>query len=245
MTMDENRQIEELKNSLPHSPSFRVTLSDDKTTYLNSKVGGSFFWPDSNPPELHFLAQINLSKLPKNDIFPDSGMLQFFLDDSDGCYGLFKENLGQLVFFHGDISSGVEISPRDFPNSPVDKPCGMKFELVEETMSFSDFRFENYVREAGYDSFTDFVKESGCAGDEDILYDTFDGSGCKLLGYPFFTQYDPREQEGDKYDTLLFQLDSDMDHIMWGDCGVANFFISKEALQNMDFSDILFNWDCC
>jgi len=31
---------------------------------------------------------------------------------------------------------------------------------------------------------------------------------------------------------------------MWGDCGVGNFFINIEDLKNLDFSDVLYNWDC-
>ena len=43
---------------------------------------------------------------------------------------------------------------------------------------------------------------------------------------------------------LLFQLDSD-DGVMWGDCGVGNFFITDADLKRRDFSRVLYNWDCC
>ena len=55
--------------------------------------------------------------------------------------------------------------------------------------------------------------------------------------------YDPRNDE--EHDVLLFQLDSEEGSVMWGDCGVANFFINADALKRMDFSDVLYNWDCC
>ncbi|MEE1943747.1 DUF1963 domain-containing protein [Pedobacter sp. KR3-3] len=42
---------------------------------------------------------------------------------------------------------------------------------------------------------------------------------------------------------LLFQLDSD-EHIMWGDTGVANFFIDPTDLANKDFSKVPYHWDC-
>ncbi|MDE5859478.1 MAG: DUF1963 domain-containing protein, partial [Oscillospiraceae bacterium] len=32
--------------------------------------------------------------------------------------------------------------------------------------------------------------------------------------------------------------------IMWGDMGVANFFISENDLKNLDFSKVAYNWDC-
>ena len=89
--------------------------------------------------------------------------------------------------------------------------------------------------------------------DFDDFYDNlFDTTNHWLLGYPFFTQFDPRRNEEDFeideneifYDTLLFQMDSDED-ILWGDCGVANFFINKKDLENKNFNDILYSWDCC
>ena len=38
---------------------------------------------------------------------------------------------------------------------------------------------------------------------------------------------------------------SDDYDFMWGDAGTAQFFITEDALKNLDFSDILYNWDCC
>ena len=77
----------------------------------------------------------------------------------------------------------------------------------------------------------------------------------QLGGYPYFTQEDPRAgaEELADLDVLLFQLDSDMltkeqgggDLVLWGDCGVCNFFISREALKRRDFSRVCYNWDCC
>ena len=77
----------------------------------------------------------------------------------------------------------------------------------------------------------------------------------QLGGYPYFTQEDPRTcaDELADLDVLLFQLDSDMlpkeqggkDLVLWGDCGVGNFFINREALKKRDFSRVCYNWDCC
>ena len=76
----------------------------------------------------------------------------------------------------------------------------------------------------------------------------------QLGGYPYFTQEDPRNGTAyEDLDVLLFQMDSDMrtrdegggDLVMWGDCGVANFFINREALKKRDFSRVCYNWDCC
>lgn len=40
---------------------------------------------------------------------------------------------------------------------------------------------------------------------------------------------------------LLFQMDTDDEAgIMWGDCGVANFFISEKDLASKNFSRVLY-----
>ena len=81
---------------------------------------------------------------------------------------------------------------------------------------------------------------------DEKYYERFETWGHKLLGYPAFTQSDPRyyNKEYSKYNTLLLQIDTD-ENIMWGDSGVANFFIDKEDLENNNFNNILYNWDCC
>ena len=44
---------------------------------------GHFIGSTENGPELQFLAQINFEELPENDIFPKTGLLQFFVADDD------------------------------------------------------------------------------------------------------------------------------------------------------------------
>jgi uncharacterized protein YwqG len=69
------------------------------------------------------------------------------------------------------------------------------------------------------------------------------------MGYPFFTQTDPRYHYAAKQeDVLLFQLDSaghgnDVD-ILWGDSGVGAFFIKPKDLAGGHFERSWFNWDC-
>ena len=66
-----------------------------------------------------------------------------------------------------------------------------------------------------------------------------------MLGYSFFTQEDPRYNKKYKdYDTLLLQIDSEGEYVLWGDAGIGNFFITKKSLLEKDFTNILYNWDC-
>lgn len=71
--------------------------------------------------------------------------------------------------------------------------------------------------------------------------------GSRMGGYPAFAQNDPRPDDWEQHTVLLFQLDSsytDEIVIEWGDGGVANFFITPEQLKALDFSDVVYNWDC-
>ncbi|MGI8932599.1 MAG: DUF1963 domain-containing protein, partial [Phormidesmis sp.] len=73
-------------------------------------------------------------------------------------------------------------------------------------------------------------------------------SGHRLGGYPLFNQNDPRlgSQDDEPY-VLLLQIDSEANgkiDILWGDAGICNFFIKPSALKKLDFSDVLYNWDC-
>lgn len=72
------------------------------------------------------------------------------------------------------------------------------------------------------------------------------GAGHKIDGFPNFTQSDIREV-GD-YEILLLQIDSvgtEKNEIMWGDCGIANFFIREKDLKELNFDKAIYNWDCC
>lgn len=71
-------------------------------------------------------------------------------------------------------------------------------------------------------------------------------AGHKIGGFPNFTQSDVREI-GD-YEILLLQIDSEgteKNEIMWGDCGIANFFIKEKDLKELNFEKVIYNWDCC
>lgn len=219
--------IDELKTKLPKQPVFKIDFTGERVGYKNSKLGGKYYWTDENGLEGYvFLAQINFSELPANDIFPKTGLLQFFVLDDDS-YGLFADRKGFRVIYHQNLDNGYEVY-RQPENTPLyNENIGLSFTLSEEYLTASDYRMEDFVEDM-----------------EDDIWKNFDGSGSKLLGYPYFTQFDPRERVNQTYDRLLFQLDTNK-YLMWGDSGVANFFINSEKLANLDFSDILYNWDCC
>lgn len=113
---------------------------------------------------------------------------------------------------------------------------GLLHKIAEELGIDLDSRLEFYQMFNEYDKKYADIHESTC--------------GHRMFGYPSFRQWDPRSmKDADYYDTLLFQLDSDIWNdkwrILWGDAGVGAFFINSKKLAKLDFGDVLYSWDCC
>lgn len=223
---------------------------------LASKFGGAPYWPADMPypttktgEQLYLLAQFHLDEiatLPKD--FPTTGMLQFFIasDDVYGCE--FSESLeqdGYRVVYHAtlsedllaDVPTNAQTPEYEFPFVETYR---LAFLTANELLSLSDYRMVDAEDLAKDEADEDEVM--------DVLFDNANSAGHKLGGYPYFTQWDPREgSELLQGYELLFQLDSEMDDakdIMWGDVGVANFFIHPDDLKRRDFSKVAYNWDC-
>ena len=216
------------------------------------------------------LAQLDLADFGGDSRLPDHGLLQFFLTQDD-VMGLFFDEPNDTqkhfrVVWHEDIDPSVtEESVRaqgilaSDPDGyfPIQGEHVLRVRSVEQDITPSDVRFDAAFKQVctrlfgeGYDdpkrSWADYLTDDQLT--EVSKLDDGDGSQHRVLGYPFFTQYDPRnEKDAETYDTLLLQLDTDFDassRVDWGDCGVGNFFINGEALASGDFSHVLFNWDC-
>ena len=231
----------------------------DTETIWTSKFGGKPYWPkkmkypeSDSGEKLILLAQINFSELPSLPDFPKEGILQFFIQDDD-VYGmdfdkpieeLVKFPSGYRVIYHQIVEENIDLLEMELPAAnrdsylPISREYRLKSEAVTEIPSPTDYRFEKYAQDP-------FEYEEELA---EYIYDNFSSEGSKLGGYANFIQEDPRiSGEHDDW-VLLFQMDSEFfdegDEIMWGDVGVANFFIEKDALKNNDFSRVWYNWDC-
>ena len=256
------------------TPCWKLTLQPEGPCgLLDSKVGGLPYWDpalpyptDSQGNKMTLLAQLNFAQLGTEAPLPAQGLLQFFIGQDD-VFGIdFDQPDSQKDFrvvYHPEPDPALtleQIQALDLPThveadlcTPVIREAAFTAEKTVGYMGPGDCRFEALFREAvravtGEDIGDKNEYQYFDKADRDYFYDQLSAAGHRLLGYPFFTQYDPREPEG-PYDTLLFQLDSDMaedrkDLVLWGDCGVGNFFINREDLLRRDFSRILYNWDC-
>ncbi len=221
-----------------------------------SKFGGvpylpkNFDYPRTAKGQyFYLLAQINFQEVPALKGFPKQGILQFYLADDD-LYGTDFKNLTEQKGFRVLYFENLDLNPDHlmddfaFLPEPEDFPLtqchALKFSKQYEPITPHDYRCQLFLGEALDNLISDYIDEQW--EEEDNL---FNSCGHKLGGYPCFAQGDPREGIGldeEPYE-LLLQIDSE-DEIMWGDCGVGNFFIKPSALKQKNFSDILYTWDC-
>lgn len=255
-------------------PSVPFVLSATPTELWDSKVGGKPYLPKgfvypTNPhgQPLFFLAQINFAQMPALPDFPTQGILQFFIDGKDDLYGInfddFSDNSHYKIIYHADITSNadeleqvfdfVKFDDDDYGMPlPASHSYKIHFEpLTKQPMTQHDFCFDVIVP-----NLAGFLSEQA---DNEYYnwelhgkYDELAGSERhRVGGYPYFTQDDVRGWQDELQDhVLLFQLvsdwlDDDGIEIMWGDCGVGNFFIHPDDLKNLAFDKAFFTMDCC
>lgn len=239
-----------------------------------SKFGGYPYWsknmeyPTSKADgeKLILLAQINFAEVPHLEDFPEKGILQFFIKNNDdyGC-GFDSDQQWEIVFHENIEEPMTEDELRALgvkAASEIDKdecylPLNSEFALsFEETVhsigSACDEYFDKAVEKAAKELNLPLPEGNFSAYNalNSEVYESFFDEyqvGHRISGYPFFTQSDPRSADSG-YDVLLLQIDTDEDgghEIMWGDSGIANFFIKREDLKKRDFSKVFYTWDCC
>ena len=230
----------------------------------SSKFGGLPYWTRGEEypkaedgANLYLLAQINFDQVPNLADYPNRGLLQIFIkaDDTYGC-SFDSEQKDWRIVWREVFSPSLAMSEADLRAMGVKSASDEKGE--DEFLPFDKEYSLSFKKEITFvhpncDDFDDVLKNaSQVLGfpvydkspyelfDEDSFSVFFDdNSKHQIGGYPDFTQNDVR-REGD---ILLFQMDSDGE-ILWGDMGIANFFINPEDLINRDFSNVLYNWDC-
>lgn len=225
--------------------------------------------------QLALLAQINCAQLPENNMYPSDGWLQIWCleDEMYGFWSdTIQPETNQKVLY---IPAGTQGEPLERvvamyqPYVSEDCPVwfineqgaiwGMRLSFThgQQGITYSDGRFRDLFLDRWNKRYPEQAVENFYDLPDEIfenVVDIHDGSDCahQLGGYPYFTQYDPRYErdstELTKYTEVLFQIDSQFDtewDMCWGDAGVRNFFISREDLEAIEFSDLLYNFDCC
>ena len=263
-------------NTTTQREAIRISLSlADNLALTDSKFGGKPYIPkdgtlptsvDGKP--LFMLAQINCEQLPENTLYPKKGLLQFWIAATEApLYGLDYEapcsNDFKRVIYYPDFGEALPIDDFindytfDNENLPFNSKGQFALHFKKDTESISleeraatQFFFEKWneafsTHITTIDEFFDEVPDDIC--EEINVYLLKEPTGHKIGGYPYFIEYDPRE-ENDPHTFLLLQIDIDNvegEEICWGNLGgVANFFISPEDLAACQFDNVLYNWDC-
>ena len=253
----------------------RIKLSlANQLAVTDSKVGGVPYIPkegalprSAEGKPLFMLAQINCEQLPENNLYPKKGLLQFWIADTeDPLYGLDYDdpcsNDFKRVLYFSTIGEALSIddfiSDYTFDDNHLPfnskKQFALHFKKDTESISLEEraatqLFFEKWneafsTHITTIDEFFDEVPDDIC--EEINAYLLKEPTGHKIGGYPYFIEYDPRE-ENDPHTFLLLQIDIDNvegEEICWGNLGgVANFFISPEDLKNYKFNDVLVHWE--
>ncbi len=260
--------INEVKQ-LTAKPCFSLVPDfDNKPGITDSKLGGLPYWPADMPyPEydgvkMSLLAQINFSDMEESELLPNEGILQFFIaTNSNHIYGVnFKTPDLQECFrvvYHPSIKTPVDIeAPRleECENSPLRLEVALDIEPALSFININESEFNIIFKtvvaklfqnnEPG-EFFEFFNNEEMCAIEQALMFSPTPGH--QLTGWPKFTEGDPRKQEQqEQFNTLLLQLGSqftdDGELLMWGDMGIAQFFIPEENLLQCDFSQVLYTF---
>jgi uncharacterized protein YwqG len=230
----------------------------------------NFEYPRSttNGEPLRLLAQINFEQMPHLEDFPTKGILQFYIQDDEDLsdmYGLdFDHPTTQdsfRIIYHENVdytANNIHKLPK-FKQSAIDNyivehECKLIPTLAEQSILLCDVNFEDEIQrvfKSIYPKATDEDFKTFYEEEEETIWDEYDSQDYNRVqhaigGHPYFTQEDPRYVKPyQDYTVLLLQIDTDdTSGIMWGDAGVGNFFIKPEDLRNLNFSDVLYNWDC-
>ena len=229
----------------------------------------------SKGEQLMYLAQINCEELPENSIYPSKGIMQFWIFGGDynlgNDYTKPTSDSKKRVIYYPEVEehfTEAELAEMYKPEedkkegeliTPINDgaPFAMSFEKASQWPLPNDFRFEEIFNEKLNEYIEETKAEEGFEsydiGEEesyDIIEELDIPNHTQIGGYGHFTQEDPRMYDDfEDYTELLFQLDSEFGtddyYILWGDCGVGNFFATKEQLRNLDFAECLYSWDCC
>lgn len=256
------KELESFRSEIENTLIPMITISpyERSTTLTESKFAGEPYLPymwrypkDITGEPMRLLAQINFAEIPRLQDFPTEGILQFFISSTIFANKIYAhEDIFQQFYkvrFFPTIKTDVinnqgstiqTLPPLDY--FPIKQELALLFSKTIEPVSAFDYRATQYLQSLS--QMHPPIKDDSNL--HEIYLQYFLGAGAKIGGYPYFIQEDIRKDSSLllRYDVLLLQIDSnDECGIMWGDSGVGKFLINREKLLQLDFSDILFQWE--
>lgn len=246
--------------------SISPKLSDELPLFT-SKYGGIPYVPrgmepprDSQGRMLRLLAQFNLEELPDIEQLPALGILQFWCinDGNLGCnVHTANENGTYRVIYYEELDKSVKkdeivsiykpwLADNGVDCFPIKSEHSLDFSLREEGIHPEDSRWcdmmvELWNKKYPHMNIEEFeeIPNAFEPGEYQEMY-----CDDKISGYPNYVQMD---RPFDTYFVLLEMTSSGYKDsgIMWGDSGIAHFFITEEALAAKRFEEAEYTWSCC
>ena len=225
---------------------------------------------DVNGKSLVLLAQLNFAEMPKLTDYPDTGILQFYISGEESrehIWGSLQydgkpfnesryfQSLQSQRFFRavyharipqdGEKANAAPLVKPEWP-LPIGDEAKLSFESSAEPVLASDYRFNAVFGKPAYEFFQQFGDKASAVYAQ---YDAFAyrHSLAKVGGYASPVQSDPRTLGPSDDWIVLLEMQSsgagDGVEILWGDAGMAMFFIRREDSRKRDFSKVAYYWD--
>ena len=219
--LDQARRVMELLNEGDRSRVIRITpmVASGPLSVTSSKFGGVPYLPEgvdvptnAHGDPLGMIAQINCAELPDNDIYPKTGIVQFWMNLADGLWGMDFENpIAQnntRVTYYPELGipnanaalPQVDWDDVGWPICPEDVELALGFEVIQQgDVILSEEFFDTFVEQWNSlypDQTIEELDELDDLSDE-LVTDFFDDFAefHKIGGKPIFVQNDPRDLE--------------------------------------------------
>lgn len=235
-----------------------------------SKMGSTpvvpegFEWPEWNGSSLAFLMQLKFSEINGDGTLPylpTSGLMYIFYDQEQSTWGFDPDDRGswRILFYPETDQLKGKHYPKDMEVRYKEKM------LVPENITTYPYYGDDRISALDFtdkqdDEYIEFKRsffgdnpQHQLGGYPDPIQSAEMDRDCQLASNGLYigdeTGYkDPRARKLEKNRsewTLLLQIDSDDDtEMMWGDCGMLYFWIRKDDLAALDFSNVWMILQC-
>ncbi|MDR2410728.1 MAG: DUF1963 domain-containing protein, partial [Bacteroidales bacterium] len=219
-------QLDKYWQELQPLMKYEITIKplpceDDHIEIAHSKTGGFPHLPADEDIEegFLFLAQINCAQLKPFDnenLFPDKGMLSFFLHPQK-----METDLNNSLMVRYTSSTDNLMIRKDISAFPKIKPALLQFVQTVSLPEYDTNFIQNLLKDYEIDGYFKLTNKEKCH---------------KIAGYPD-TVTQPVSINEDKI--LLLQLDSDeLMAMQWGNMGRIYICIEKNKLHDLQFNDL-------
>ena len=219
--LDQVRTVMSLLNERDQSQVIRITttVSPEPLPVTSSKFGGVPYLPEGvdAPTNTHgdplgMIAQINCAELPDNDVYPKTGIVQFWLNLKDDQWGMnFDNPIAQdntRVTYYPEVGAPdtkaalpqIDWEDAGWPIYPENVELALSFEVIQQgDVILSEDFFDAFVEQWNSlypDQTIEEMDELDDLSDElvtDFLDDFTEFH--KIGGKPIFVQNDPRDFE--------------------------------------------------